>query len=107
MSKREQIWFSIGLALGAVFGMGATLLIVSARPLHVAPPAQVPMEPTPTPEPLPNYDATPIQTIRESLRGLSLSQREAVRVYEEAHLKRRGILNVLTALEEERAHGNT
>jgi hypothetical protein len=105
---RERVWFTVGLALGALFGVGATLVIVSAKPRREAAPVVVAQQEQDKSGLTwwPNYDATPIQTIRESLRGLSLPKREAVRVYEEAHLKRRGILSVLKALEEERVNGN-
>lgn len=108
MTMRERVCLASAFALGVVSAYAAAIVVANAKPQPATVPREVP-EPEPRsaklPEPWPGFDATPIDDIRQRLRALTLPTREAVRAYEEATLKRRGILNVLAALEQERANG--
>lgn len=107
----KRVAFSIGLVLGALIGAGA-MLIVNAMPRQVPAPSMAPepvaMAAATLLEPWAGYEESTVDNIKWSLRALSLTEREAVRTYEKQRETgpRRGIINVLNALEEERVNGN-
>lgn len=105
MSKR--LWFSTGLVLGAAIGVGA-MLIVNARRRPANVPASVPVDLPTLPEPWAGYETSKVDDIKWKLRPLSLAGRAAVRRYEvqRGTGPRRGIINVLDALEAEAVNGN-
>lgn len=106
MTMPNLVCFAIGLVAGVAIGRVIwvpTRTPAQQQAMHEMRKLAEPPSTPKLPEPMPNYDATPIDDIRQNLRGLSLSQRQAVWAYESANLNRRGILNVLKALEQERS----
>lgn len=108
MPERDETLVTINLDAPRPYRDRETMQVTTIGPGEATVPRYVAQrwgieeQDAPLAEPWEGYADLPVDEVRQRLRPLTLEEREAVRAYESATRQRKGVLNALNALEEER-----